>query len=102
MRTWLKNTRGFLALLLGMGLLRTAVADWNPVPSGSMRPTILEGDVVLELRIEADGSVGKARVLSATPPGLFDDAASHADIIHRHHQQACSGDVHGLQQVAAA
>jgi len=35
----------------------------------------LEGDVVLELRIEADGRVGAARVLSANPPGLFDDAA---------------------------
>lgn len=54
MRTWLKNNRGFLALLLGMGLLRTAVADWNPVPSGSMRPTILEGDVVLVDRLAYD------------------------------------------------
>lgn len=35
----------------------------------------LEGEVVLELRIEADGRVGSARVLSANPPGLFDDAA---------------------------
>lgn len=35
----------------------------------------LEGEVVLELRIEANGSVGQARVLSATPPGLFDEAA---------------------------
>jgi len=54
MRTWLKNNRGFLALVLGMGLLRTAVADWNPVPSGSMRPTILEGDVVLVDRLAYD------------------------------------------------
>lgn len=54
MRQWLKNNRGFLALLLGMGLLRTAVADWNPVPSGSMRPTILEGDVVLVDRLAYD------------------------------------------------
>lgn len=35
----------------------------------------LEGDVVLELRIEADGSVSSARVLSADPPGVFDEAA---------------------------
>ena len=35
----------------------------------------LEGEVVLELRIEANGSVGQARVISASPPGLFDDAA---------------------------
>ena len=35
----------------------------------------LEGDVVLELRIEADGRVGQARVVSADPPGAFDEAA---------------------------
>ncbi len=35
----------------------------------------LEGEVVLELRIEADGRVAQARVMSATPPGLFDEAA---------------------------
>ncbi|WP_369911703.1 hypothetical protein [Limnohabitans sp. 2KL-1] len=23
------------------------MADWNPIPSGSMRPTLLEGDVVV-------------------------------------------------------
>src|ERR1700728_3004066 len=27
-----------------MGPLRSVIADWNDVPSGSMRPTILEGD----------------------------------------------------------
>ncbi|MBW8312099.1 MAG: energy transducer TonB [Rhizobium sp.] len=35
----------------------------------------LEGEVLLELSIRPDGSVGNARVVSATPPGLFDDAA---------------------------
>lgn len=34
----------FLALMV---LFRGAVADWNPVPSGSMKPTIVEGDVIL-------------------------------------------------------
>lgn len=36
-----------MLFLLCFGIFRTAIADWNPVPSGSMRPTILEGDVVL-------------------------------------------------------
>lgn len=54
MRFWLKNNRGFLIFLLCFGFVRTAVADWNPVPSGSMRPTILEGDVVFVNRLAYD------------------------------------------------
>ena len=33
-----------LAVIAIVVPLRSAVADWNDVPSGSMRPTILEGD----------------------------------------------------------
>lgn len=54
MKAWLKANRGFVLLLVGLGLLRTAVADWNPIPSGSMRPTLLEGDVVLVDRLAYD------------------------------------------------
>jgi signal peptidase I len=51
---WLKNNRGFFVFLLCFGVFRTAVADWNPIPSGSMRPTLLEGDVVLVNRLAYD------------------------------------------------
>jgi signal peptidase I len=54
MRKWLKNNRGLLVFIVCLGLFRTAVADWNPVPTGSMRPTILEGDVVLVNRLAYD------------------------------------------------
>jgi signal peptidase I len=54
MASWLQRNRGFLLFLLGLGLFRTAVADWNPIPSGSMRPTLLEGDVVLVNRLAYD------------------------------------------------
>lgn len=54
MKHWLKDNRGFLVFVLCLGFFRTAVADWNPVPSGSMRPTILEGDVVLVNRLAYD------------------------------------------------
>ena len=43
----LRDNRGFLLFLCSFALFRTAVADWNPIPSASMRPTLLEGDVVL-------------------------------------------------------
>lgn len=54
MKTWLKKNRGFILLLIGFGLFRTAVADWNPIPSGSMRPNLLEGDVVFVNRLAYD------------------------------------------------
>jgi signal peptidase I len=54
MKKWLKDNRGFLVFLLCFGVFRTAIADWNPVPTGSMRPTILEGDVVWVDRLAYD------------------------------------------------
>lgn len=54
MRHWIRHNRGFLAFMLLLGLFRTAVADWNPIPSGSMHPNILEGDVVLVNRLAYD------------------------------------------------
>jgi signal peptidase I len=50
-RRWTHQNRGLIAALLLFGLVRTAVADYNPVPSGSMHPNILEGDVVLVNRL---------------------------------------------------
>lgn len=54
MPKWIRNNKGFIAFLVLFGLFRTAVADWNPIPSGSMRPTLLEGDVVLVNRLAFD------------------------------------------------
>ena len=53
-RSWIRENRGLLALLLTFGVIRVAVADYNPVPSGSMHPNILEGDVVLVNRLAYD------------------------------------------------
>jgi signal peptidase I len=54
MMLWLKNNRSFLIVLLVFGLFRTALADWNPIPSESMHPTLLDGDVVLVNRVAYD------------------------------------------------
>lgn len=50
-RSWVRNNKGFLVFLTLLGVFRTAVADWNPIPSGSMRPGLLEGDVVFVNRL---------------------------------------------------
>jgi signal peptidase I len=54
MGNWIKHNKGFIAFLLLLGVFRTAVADWNPIPSGSMRPNLLEGDVVFVNRLAFD------------------------------------------------
>lgn len=54
MRTFLRENRGLLAFLVLLGISRGAFADWNYIPSGSMRPTLLEGDLVLVNRAAYD------------------------------------------------
>lgn len=54
MKNWLRDNKGFFLFLLLLGIFRTAVADWNPIPSGSMRPNLLEGDVVFVNRLAYD------------------------------------------------
>jgi len=54
MKTVLRANKGLLLFLFLFGIFRTAVADWNPIPSGSMRPNLLEGDVVFVNRLAFD------------------------------------------------
>jgi len=42
-----REWRALLIFLLLMAVFRSSIADWNHVPTGSMRPTIIEGDVIL-------------------------------------------------------
>jgi len=51
MKNWLRENKGFLLFLALFGIFRTAVADWNPIPSSSMHPNLLEGDVVFVNRL---------------------------------------------------
>src|SRR5436853_4396406 len=66
MASWIRNNRTFLICILLFGLFRTAVADWNPIPSGSMRPTLLEGDVVWVNRLAYDLKLPLTEVSIAT------------------------------------
>lgn len=45
-RLW-RDNRKLVAFLMLMVLFRSAIADWNVVPSGSMLPTIREGDRIV-------------------------------------------------------
>jgi len=42
-----KNTRGLVVFLVLMSLFRSAIADHMQVPTGSMNPTVVEGDQIL-------------------------------------------------------
>ena len=44
---WREWVRTLLIVLIVLGSFRSAIADWNDVPTGSMKPTIIEGDRVL-------------------------------------------------------
>jgi signal peptidase I len=51
---WKEWLRPFLIILFIGCSIRSAVADWNYVPSGSMKPTILEGDRIFVNRMAYD------------------------------------------------
>ena len=60
-RNWVKNGSAFwiewrslIIFLIVMILFRSAIADWNQVPTGSMKPTILEGDRIVVNKLAYD------------------------------------------------
>jgi signal peptidase I len=77
----LKNNAGLVVLLVSMLAFRTAIADWSPVPTSSMEPTILPGDVLLinktilgpaipftEARLFAYAEPQRGDIITFTPP----------------------------------
>lgn len=50
----LREWRGFILFVLVMLVFRSAVADWNQVPSGSMLPAILVGDRIVVDKLAYD------------------------------------------------
>ena len=51
---FLKSNRAFIVFVLLMAVFRGAIADWNVVPTGSMQPTIVEGDRILVNKLAYD------------------------------------------------
>jgi signal peptidase I len=51
---WRKEIRPLLILGLIVFSIRSSLADWNDVPTGSMKPTILEGDRVFINKLAYD------------------------------------------------
>ena len=53
-RLWRREIRPLLGLALVLFSIRSSLADWNDVPTGSMKPTILEGDRVFVNKLAYD------------------------------------------------
>jgi signal peptidase I len=53
-RWWRKELPQWLILVVALCSIRSSLADWNDVPTGSMKPTILEGDRVYVNKLAYD------------------------------------------------
>jgi len=49
-----REYRGFALFVILMIIFRSALADWNTVPTGSMKPTIVEGDRIFVNKLAYD------------------------------------------------
>jgi len=51
---WNEGIKPFAIIVIVLCSFRSAVADWNDVPTGSMKPTILEGDRIFVNKLAYD------------------------------------------------
>src|SRR4051812_11309047 len=51
---FLRQARSFLFVVLVVLSFRSSIADWNDVPTGSMKPNILEGDRIFVNKLAYD------------------------------------------------
>jgi signal peptidase I len=70
-RDWIQP---LVVVVIVLGSFRSAIADWNDVPTGSMKPTILEGDRVFVNKLAYDLRVPFTswRIRSWARPGRGD------------------------------
>jgi signal peptidase I len=88
-RIWKKN-RSLTIFLVLMFVFRSSIADWNVVPTGSMKPTILEGDRILVNKMAYDLRVPFTHIslLKISDPRrgdiiVFDSEASDQRLVKR-------------------
>lgn len=87
---WARENRGFALFMLLMLVFRSAFADWNTVPTGSMKPTIVEGDRILVNKMAYDVRVPFTHLslqkLADPQRGevvVFDSAAADTRLVKR-------------------
>ena len=85
-----KNNRSLIVFISLMCVFRSAVADWYEVPTGSMKPTIVEGDRIFTDKMAYDLRVPftKISLLQLAEPKVgdiivFDSAAAQNRLIKR-------------------
>lgn len=94
MRKWIlkswKENKSFLFFIALMFVFRSAVADWNEVPTGSMKPTIVEGDRIFVNKLAYDVRIPFTNIsllkLSDPVRGdiiVFDSKASDKRLVKR-------------------
>ncbi len=88
-KTW-KDNRSFVLFLGLMFIFRSAIADWNEVPTGSMKPTIIEGDRIFVNKMAYDIRVPFTHIplLKLADPArgdiiIFDSKASDKRLVKR-------------------
>ena len=85
-----KENKSLLVFISLMLVFRSAVADWNDVPTGSMKPTIVEGDRILINKMAYDIRLPFTHISSvklAEPQTndiiIFDSVASDKRLVKR-------------------
>lgn len=89
LKLW-KENKSLLVFISLMLVFRSAVADWNDVPTGSMKPTIVEGDRIFINKMAYDIRVPFTHIslvkLAEPQPNdiiIFDSVASDKRLVKR-------------------
>ena len=86
---WAEN-KGIILFLILMTMFRSSLADWNVVPTGSMKPGIIEGDRILVNKVAYDlhlpfSNISLARYADPQRGDIviFDSKASETRLVKR-------------------